>query len=320
MSSLNVDPDHPWTPEETTALAKELLYYCMKNTSQTSGNLFSGGLGVSYLQYLFVVCQQPSLLSSTSQQKTNYNATTCTKNSNNNNNNNSTAASISTTTSAAKNKIGSGGSIYRSKRFLQQALEGAQAEAARQRQKTTLKYQSLALGEWVGAQTLMAICHIRLGHSKQAKEAGVQLLKRLHAKATATTTTATTTTTTTSKDTAATSGFKDCTVLHGRAGALQAIWWLRQEFQKPALSAKLVIQLACQILKEANRHVISKHGNDQDKDSVHEEDNENENDDNDDDKESNNDSDEHKGSPTAEKDGNNADKDQMIMRTILLWS
>jgi hypothetical protein len=64
-----------------------------------------------------------------SQQQTNSNATTRTKN-----NNNNSIASTTTTTTSAKN-IGNGGIIYQSKQFLQQALEGPQAEAVNSRRR-----------------------------------------------------------------------------------------------------------------------------------------------------------------------------------------
>jgi hypothetical protein len=62
-----------------------VVLFAYRNTAQTSGNMFLSGLGISYLQYLFVVCKQPP---SSKSQQTNSNDTS-------KNINNSTASTTS---------------------------------------------------------------------------------------------------------------------------------------------------------------------------------------------------------------------------------
>ena len=100
-----------WTAEQTNTLARALLYNCMKNTPlKSSGNLYSGGLGVAYLQYLYSSCQQ-LLQEEEEQAKEEPSQTTKSKSS----------AFNATFTSSSSGS----GSTYRSKKFLLQALESA---------------------------------------------------------------------------------------------------------------------------------------------------------------------------------------------------
>jgi hypothetical protein len=193
--------EEKWTAEQTTCLARELMFRCLSyQDTFSSGNLYSGGLGASYLLY-------------------DYSQHVRRQQQNNSNNNASP-------------------SIYRSKRPLQQACEGAEHAVRHPSYQRSKKRQaSMFESEWIGAHCLYAITLFHLGKKRQSKDTVSKVLQRISNSCT------TKTKTTSIKNNVAT----------GRAGALQAIWWLRDELQIATIGSTLVVKLAKAILQDITK-------------------------------------------------------------------
>ena len=230
-------------PEQTLNLARELMYRCWKQEHAdeylcSMGNLYRGNLGSYYLLWEYSqACRH----------------------------------------GAGSNSSSNGNSIYRSRRPLQQAMEGAK-KAIESLPWNHKNSPSVLEGEWMGAHCLLAICQYHLEEQPKQPSASNpnDRSKTRRSSSSRKTITATKTKTTTTpassrssnpkpsskkwnasvqtvlqKIATTTAKEKSCAddVLSGRAGALQAIWWLRQECQQPHLGTKLVIQLVQQILQ-----------------------------------------------------------------------
>ena len=129
---------------------------------------------------------------------------------------------------------GSSRSIYRSKRYLQQACDAAQ-QALRNlpyKHKRDPNNNNTFMGEWMSAHCLLAVCQHHLGQKRQAKELLHKVLQRIRISS------------------HSSSSQSNNNVKSGRAGELQVIWWLRQEFQEPTMAAALVVELAKQLFQE----------------------------------------------------------------------
>ena len=129
-------------------------------------------------------------------------------------------------------------SVYRHKRPLQQARDGAHQVVTSlppvwSAQEARFHYQpqtSLALlqSDWMGAHCLLCACEHRLHHAVACKKILATIHQRL----------------------ITVQHRGDPSVTKGTAGILQAILWLRQELEAPTLFQTILVDLAVQLITE----------------------------------------------------------------------
>ena len=94
---------------------------------------------------------------------------------------------------------------------------------------------SLLEGAWFGAKALQCAILYRMDKAKESHNHAQELLNAL-------------------EEECQTLPASECEVLYGRAGALQVIWFLREQLQDKSLGTPLVLTLAGQILQEGLDH------------------------------------------------------------------
>jgi lantibiotic modifying enzyme len=116
------------------------------------------------------------------------------------------------------------------KSALSAALEALQ-DAERRRGKV---YASVWTNEWTGAKCLLAAALYSSGDAEAAQHHASELIERLG-------------------KTSADLHPAECDVMHGRAGALQAIWFLRTELQDPTFGSSFALATSQEIILEGIR-------------------------------------------------------------------
>lgn len=214
-----------WTPDQILGVARELLYECWTHSQDcVHDNLYKGRLGAYWLLYELSRVDVP--------------------------------ASASIPISASVEESRGAVSVYRHKRPLQQARDGAYQVVVSlptvwSEHEAKFHYQaetSLALlqSDWMGAHCFLCACEHRLQNSVAAKKILATIHQRLVVAVTA---------------------HQhhdqhhdhvhhprgDPSVMKGTAGILQAILWLRRELEMPTLFQNVLVDLAVQLITEGRQ-------------------------------------------------------------------
>jgi len=98
-----------------------------------------------------------------------------------------------------------------------------------------LRRVTLLCGSYVGATAMLAVLQKQVGQDQRAAETAHELIQQIHYGCSALPP-------------------SECDVLYGRAGALQAILFLRKELHSQSLGSQVVLALANEILNEGRRY------------------------------------------------------------------
>jgi hypothetical protein len=116
-------------------------------------------------------------------------------------------------------------------KHLQSAREAAREALTDAETRKGPFHPSILTGEWVGSKCLFASVLYNSGDVPAARKHAEEVISRL-------------------ESACSTNAHLECDVMYGRAGALQAVWYLRQELEDPTFGREIALSISLTILME----------------------------------------------------------------------